>query len=40
MKDDIVKIIVKLLQNSEDHLPKVDNVGQGTQKDKDNVPLC
>ena len=39
MKDDIVEIIVKLLQNSEDQLPKVEDVGQGTLKDKDSVFL-
>ena len=37
MKDDIVGTIVKLLQNSQDHLPKVEVVGHGTSKDKDNI---
>ena len=27
MKDDIMESMVKLLQNSEDHLSKVDDVG-------------
>ena len=37
MKDDIMERIVKLLQNSKDHPPKVYDVSQGTPKDKDDV---
>jgi septum formation topological specificity factor MinE len=39
MKDDIVEIIFKLLQNSKDQHPKVDTVGQGSLKDKYQVPM-
>ena len=39
MKDDIVEIIFKLLQNLEDHTPKVEDVGQATLEDKDHIPM-
>jgi predicted RNA-binding protein len=37
MKDDIVKIIVKLLPNSKENLPKGDDVGQETHEYKYGV---
>ena len=39
MKDDIIESIVTLLQNSEEKFRKGDDVGKGTQEDKDSVPL-
>ena len=39
MKGDIVESIVKLLQNLEDQLPKVEDVGQATSEDNDYVSM-
>ena len=39
MKDDIVESIYKLLQNSKDQRPKVEDVGQGALEDKDHIPM-
>ena len=39
MNDDMMEGIVKLLQNLEDHIPKIDDVGQGTPEDNDSVPM-
>ena len=37
MENDIVEMIVKFIQKSEENLPKGDDVAQGTQEDKDSA---
>ena len=36
VENNIVERIVKFIQNSEENLPKYDDMAQGTQEDKDS----